>query len=95
MYLFCSNLSPTSLLINNYHISINICAQPLSIVRRVAGKFRIERLINRGDPRSVHAWVPALRRTAEVALHRVRDTMPYFPTNRPEAIRGRWATGQL
>jgi hypothetical protein len=62
---------------------------------RSAPRRRRGALLIRGPSRHSQAWVPALRRTAEEALHRVRDTRSYFPTNRPEAIRGRWATGQL
>jgi hypothetical protein len=48
----------------------------------------------RGPSRRRQAWVPALPRTAEEALHRVRDT-PYFSMKRPDVIRDRCPTGQL
>src|ERR1700694_4849417 len=41
---------------------------------RGAPRLRRGALLIRGPQSTLHAWVPALRRTAEEALHRVRDT---------------------
>src|SRR5882724_303095 len=53
---------------------------------RCAPRLRRDALLIRGPGSTMKVWVPALRRTAEVARHRVRDTMPLLPRLRPTRL---------
>jgi hypothetical protein len=63
---------------------------------RGAPRRRRDALLIRGPRGYKEAWVPAPRCSASGAAPRPgHGTPPYFSINRPEAMRGRRATGQL
>jgi hypothetical protein len=62
---------------------------------RRAPRLRRGALLIRGPPMHDGSVGPGSAVQREGALHRVRDTESYFAKNRPEAIRGKWANGQL